>query len=560
MTGQDTETLESITRAATKAGIGFTAGKVLQRYRIGPHCAVLVGEVAATGTAAIAFLLAVTREGEEAPGLLVVSQENKFARFYSQGSHTMACVQDGRRVEIGHANTWAEREPFTREALSIAGKRLEVSAAPVVDAPAQPPKKKPKPAAPKPAAQVSAPAASARDSAPPPSQRRSFLPEGKKAKPALHIGVVLAVILGIIKIVAKSSSGPGSYTPPSYTLPTSTRTTQQTSGATEHPGPIALDATHVYWADQSQGKLRRQSKRGGEPEDLASGIDEPTGIAIDAANVYVTTDGRGGSSRTASLFRIPKKGGELVRLARLHVRAGSPIVDDAGVVYLADPPLPAGGKTAYAEGYASVFAITPDGGESEIEGFNNTSRSIVADGKQVYWSDWNAGTLLMAPRKGGIASPVTSATVKAQVIVADADTLYWSGMAGTRSVLQKVAKSGGTPITIASGSEMTVSDLAVDGTSVWFVDETTADKPAVYQVPKAGGTPVLVAAEVSSGARIAVDETDVYWSTLHGFATISKKGRIDGGVRDAGRFREAGGKAEGGSGSKLDAGERCGGR
>ncbi|MBI5532437.1 MAG: hypothetical protein HY898_06965 [Deltaproteobacteria bacterium] len=559
MTEQDTETLESITRAAAKAGIGFTGGKVLQRYRIGPHIAVLVGEVMATGTAAIAFVLAVTREGEDAPGLLLVSQENKFARFYSQGSHTMACVQDGRRVDVGHANAWAEREPFAREALSIAGKRLEISAPAVVDAPAPAPKKKPKPAAPKPASPVTAPVASARDSAPPPSQRRSFLPEGKKAKPALHIGVVLAVILGIIKIVAKSSSGPGSYTPPSYTLPPSTKTTQQTSGALERPGPIALDATHVYWADRSQGKLRRQSKQGGEPQDLASGIDEATGIAIDAANVYVTTDGRGGSSRTASLFRIPKKGGDMVRLARLHVRAGSPIVDDAGVVYLADPPLPVGGKTAYAEGYSSVFAIGPDGGEIEIEGFNNTSRSVVSDGKQVYWSDWNAGTLLMAPRKGGIASPVTSATVKAQVVVADADTLYWAGEAGTRNVLQRVGKSGGTPVTIASGAEMTVSDLAVDGTSVWFIDETTAGKPAVYQVPKAGGTPVLIAAEVASGARIAVDETDVYWSTLHGFATISKKGRRDGGVGDAGRGKEAGGKAEGGAGTKLDAGEGCGG-
>lgn len=63
---------------------------------------------------------------------------------------------------------------------------------------------------------------------------------------------------------------------------------------------IALDATHVYWANYSAGTIARVLKTGGTTEILATGQGLPRGVAVDCHAVYWSTQGQPGLFRLAA--------------------------------------------------------------------------------------------------------------------------------------------------------------------------------------------------------------------------------------------------------------------
>jgi hypothetical protein len=56
---------------------------------------------------------------------------------------------------------------------------------------------------------------------------------------------------------------------------------------------IAVDDTHVYWADTSSDTVERAPKNGGPAEILASGLADPGVVRLDATSVYWATRGDG---------------------------------------------------------------------------------------------------------------------------------------------------------------------------------------------------------------------------------------------------------------------------
>jgi hypothetical protein len=58
-------------------------------------------------------------------------------------------------------------------------------------------------------------------------------------------------------------------------------------GSTEGgPNGLALDSTHVYWANTADGRIRRAFKGTGPPETLATGQLGPTMVAVNSVAVY----------------------------------------------------------------------------------------------------------------------------------------------------------------------------------------------------------------------------------------------------------------------------------
>ena len=78
------------------------------------------------------------------------------------------------------------------------------------------------------------------------------------------------------------------------------------------PEFIAIDATSVYFTETEGGRVVKVPIGGGAPVVLAAGQSEPTGIVVDAANVYWTTQG---SNSGNSVMKVPIGGGAPITLA-----------------------------------------------------------------------------------------------------------------------------------------------------------------------------------------------------------------------------------------------------
>jgi hypothetical protein len=109
-------------------------------------------------------------------------------------------------------------------------------------------------------------------------------------------------------------------------------------------------------------------------------------------------------------------------------------------------------------------------------------------------------------------------------IAVDGANVYWSvcrTVGSTLGAVMTVPKAGGTPTALASGV-ICPRSLAVDATNVYWTSSDSATAAGqVMKVPIAGGAPGVLASGLSRpGFGIAVDATNVYW-TNSGYYTTS---------------------------------------
>ncbi len=87
--------------------------------------------------------------------------------------------------------------------------------------------------------------------------------------------------------------------------------------------------------------------------------------------------------------------------------------------------------------------------------------------------------------------------------------VYWASNAPDGGIFSAPLTGGAA--TAIVGQQPNPDSLAVDGTNVYF---TTAGNPTgtVVMVPLDGGTPVTLATGQTSPAGISIDPNDVYWA------------------------------------------------
>lgn len=79
------------------------------------------------------------------------------------------------------------------------------------------------------------------------------------------------------------------------------------SGFSGDGGGVAVNGTTVYFFDGAA--LVSVPLAGGAPTPLATGLDEPRSIALDATHVYWTAEGGKGAPETGALMKVPPAGG-----------------------------------------------------------------------------------------------------------------------------------------------------------------------------------------------------------------------------------------------------------
>jgi hypothetical protein len=197
---------------------------------------------------------------------------------------------------------------------------------------------------------------------------------------------------------------------------------------------------------------------------------------------------------TGGLFRVPKAGGAVTKLAQLNE-------EDVSVVL------------------------------------------IVLDGNTIYFatSDIGAlvGTIYSMPKSGGVPTALVNGVVTPYDMVVDATNIYWTSF-GTPTAdgdiqadgkVEKASKSGAGRTTLASSISGPTS-LAVDDTNVYFVEAGIGiGNPAsgVRAVAKNGGTRRSLVDHVPAVA-LTIDASNVYYSTFDGdsgdgvIARVAKSG------------------------------------
>lgn len=270
-------------------------------------------------------------------------------------------------------------------------------------------------------------------------------------------------------------------------------------------GDIAVDVTNVYWADTNAGNPGTVNKvplGGGPTTALATGQLYPGSLAVDATTLYWA------SSNEEAVKKVPIAGGPVTTIATGENGPCCLVLNATDLYYhstrgIVRFPLAGGTATALPSTYGVGF-------------------SLALDATNVYWRvDVSGGLtaqLLKMPLDGSSApvSLITSSSMGALVV--NGSTLYWTMPAGTVAGAGGIAKmpvGGSASTTLASGLNEP-SDLAVDGTNVYF---TSYQDGTVSKVPVAGGTPTVIASKQKLPSAIVVDGTSVYWTNYGGSTT-----------------------------------------
>ncbi len=303
------------------------------------------------------------------------------------------------------------------------------------------------------------------------------------------------------------------------------------------PYAIAVDDTSVYWVNYgtphiiagggggplpakpitvppTDGEVRKCEKSGcdNDPSRLASGVSvaevqrSPSNLAIGGGSVYwsgfLLTDAGIGSEQVIGCSTAGCNDAPLV------LWSGS-----AGARGLAATPSEVywtGGATGVE---VAACSATGCGNSPTLLATNQSLMTgIATDGVNLYWR--NLGQVLVCAVGGCGGNPeilVTGQLPEGGPIAVDTRNVYWTIPAngpqpGQVMACAKSGCSGGPTTLVAAGSP---GALAVDGTSVYFVDGTSVSKCAVAGC---NGQATVVAANRNGPSAVAVDATRVYWT------------------------------------------------
>jgi sugar lactone lactonase YvrE len=246
-------------------------------------------------------------------------------------------------------------------------------------------------------------------------------------------------------------------------------------------------APDVFIADFGHGRVVEQAADDGPQTTVASGLSEPSGVAVDAAgDVFIAEAGKN------EVVELPAGGGPQTTVGTGLNLPTAVALDAAGDVFIADTgndrvvEVPAGGgpQTTVGTGLKGPTGVAVDAaGDVFIadEG-NNRVVAVAADGRP----QTTVGTELSGPY--GVAVDAAG-----DVYIADPNN----------SRVVKVPAGGGPQTTVGSELE-TPLGVAVDAAGDVFIADTTNNR--VVEVPAGGGPQTTVGAELSDPIAVAVDQ------------------------------------------------------
>jgi hypothetical protein len=273
-------------------------------------------------------------------------------------------------------------------------------------------------------------------------------------------------------------------------------------GAPESWG-IAVDSTRVYWAARDLYAAMSASKAGQDAPEGGSygslGMEPRWTLAIDETDVY--------GSDGSNVVTCPKGG-----------CSGAPRIVASGASNMG---IAVDATNVYWTATTVIESAPKSGGAATTLASANYAYEIAVDSGYVYWTDQGANGpqgsgIWRVAKTGGnavqVANPSAMGSNGPMGIAVDSTNVYFTTADGK---IWQVAKSGGTPLLLASDGGNEPWGIAVDDNAVYYVSTPPgANVSKVESVPIGGGCVTTLASGLSFAVAVAVDSTGVYFTTL----------------------------------------------
>jgi serine protease len=218
------------------------------------------------------------------------------------------------------------------------------------------------------------------------------------------------------------------------------------------PRGVAVSSSHIYWADSNSGTIMEANLNGTGVTTLVTGQNQPYGVAVDGSHIYWTDQaccaGPNGTIMEANLDGT----GVTTLVTGQGIPAG--VAVDSSHIYWAD----------FAVGTGSYGTIM----EANLDGTGVTTLvtgqspygpdGVAVDSSHIYWTNENAGTINEANLDGtGVTTLVTGQVAgPVGVAVAVASHIYWTNIGN--GTIHEANLDGTSPqkLTFLANGELTV--------------------------------------------------------------------------------------------------------
>lgn len=193
----------------------------------------------------------------------------------------------------------------------------------------------------------------------------------------------------------------------------------KTEFGTPNGGPVAVDESSVYWG--AADGVKKVSRDGGQVTVLSSGETAPSGLALDASDLYWTDF----TARTVK--RTPLEGGKTSVLASDQIAPHAIAVSGSFVLWVSS---------------WRVHWMSKDGTTSaSLPGDEGMATSLAVDDEHVYWTEFERGVVRRMPLAGGEVVTLARGETSALNIVVDDAGVYWTARQDPlHTALRKLSK------------------------------------------------------------------------------------------------------------------------
>ncbi|HIJ87658.1 MAG TPA: hypothetical protein HPP97_08230 [Desulfuromonadales bacterium] len=280
------------------------------------------------------------------------------------------------------------------------------------------------------------------------------------------------------------------------------------------PRGVVVDADGVYFGEagsnndvvnysNTDGRIRKVGKYGGNVTTLATGLTYPAVVASDKAAVYWSySDGTNSGSYLKS---VAKTGGAITTLVTGMNGSLMNAAVDATNIYWLETGTPYSGWSGTND--SAVNKIAKDGTGTKVSLVSNVKigyGSIAIDSSYVYWAGYMGSNVGKIGQDG--SNPVTLATGDyPTTIKVDATNVYWLTGGGT---ISKMNKDGSGQQYLTSAPSWNNGSMTIDDTNVYWME---SGYTALKSIPKTGGTVTTLLTGLP-GVGIVADATGIYWS------------------------------------------------